>query len=470
MLVGRETEHVLLDRWLHEAAAGQPRLVMISGEAGIGKTTLLESWAAGAGSGRTRLLMGSAFEHVLTPFLPLAAALDALPGVGDLFIDPSNTDAEHADLRLHLAVTRALCDAATRRPTLLAIDDVHWADQGTLGLLQHLVATIGRPAAGPTPRLLVVVTVRTDTASDTVAATLRRLEREPITRQLRLGGLDELQIHELLARRCGRMPSAQLVMSFQRTTSGNPLLVEMLLEQLEDGGHLAVRGDRAIATVDAEALVVSPYLEDAWALRLGKVSEDAHVLLQTAAFIGDGGSVRDLEAISGFDEDEFSALADDLDGAGIITIRDSTYRFCHPLLRHTLVASVPDRQRRSIEAKVAAGLTATPPRAARWLLSSTGDVPDVPMAARMAAGYWRWLRPRPSGSARGRPPHRAMSSCFSRGQTTLTRATACAPSSTPGQRTGTTPTSVPPSLTSPPRSASRASWATSKPGARHCSG
>jgi class 3 adenylate cyclase len=379
MLVGRETEHVLLERWLAEARAGQPRLVLITGEAGIGKTTLLEQWAMRADESNARVLMGSAFEHVMTPFLPVASALQELAGVGELFGDDV-ADLEHADLRAHLAVTRALFEAAARRPTVLAIDDVHWADPGTLGFLQHLVAAAAHRFGAPPVRLLLVLTARTNTGSASVDTTLRRLARESIARLLRLEGLGELQVHEMLAQRCGRMPSAQLVHSFLRATAGNPLLVEMLIEQLQDGSHFEMRANRLIATVDAESFVVSPELEEAWTVRLRKVRPATRRLLETAAFLGDGASLDELQMVVGRDEAEFSALLGDAELAGLVTIGGGAYRFCHPLLRRALMSAAPARRRRYVEAGIASALS-----------KNVSDVGRVALAAvehaRRAGGF-----------------------------------------------------------------------------------
>src|SRR5687767_7231086 len=118
--VGRCDSFAQLDRWFAEAAGGEPRLVVVRGEAGIGKTRLARRWLAGPAVRDARLLLGAAHEDVLTPFLPLAAALDGLPGLGDVFTwTPRPGDGDRAELSLFLAVTRALMAAASRRPTVL---------------------------------------------------------------------------------------------------------------------------------------------------------------------------------------------------------------------------------------------------------------------------------------------------------------------------------------------------------------
>ena len=148
-----------------------------------------------------RLLVGAAHEDVLTPFLPLAAALDGLPGLGDVFTwAPRAADGDRSELSLFLAVTRVLMAAASRRPTVLMIDDVQWADQSTIELLSHLVATATH---GASARLFVLLTERIGAGTKRVQAALRRLESEPIHRGFILPGLDELELHELVTLRCG---------------------------------------------------------------------------------------------------------------------------------------------------------------------------------------------------------------------------------------------------------------------------
>src|SRR6476659_6272548 len=258
--VGRADSFVLLDRWYGEAADGSPRLVGVRGEAGIGKTRLAHRWLAGSALRDARLLVGAAHEDVLMPFLPLAAALDGLPGLGDVFTwTPRVDDGDRAELSLFLAVTRALMAAASRRPTVLMIDDVQWADQSTIELLSHLVATATHFASA---RLLVLLTERIGAGTSRVQAALRRLESEPIHRGFTLLGLDELEVHELVMLRCGHPPGLQLLHALHEETAGTPLLLGIALDQLIRRDLLRVSAGRLVSSVAPGNVLVHPEATD----------------------------------------------------------------------------------------------------------------------------------------------------------------------------------------------------------------
>jgi class 3 adenylate cyclase len=352
--VGRGDSFALLDHWFAEAADGHPRLVIVRGEAGIGKTRLARRWLTGPAVRDARLLVGAAHEDVLTPFLPLAAALDGLPGVGDVFTwTPRVEDGDRTELSLFLAVTRALMAAVSRRPTVLMIDDVHWADQSTIELLSHLVATATHVASA---RLFVLLTERIGAGSKRVQAALRRLESEPIHRGFILPGLDELDVHELVRLRNGHPPGLQLLHALHEATAGNPLLVGIALDQLVQRKLLSVRAGRIISSVAPGNVLVHPEATDAWQSRLDKIGEPAQRLLELAAVLGDGGSMAELRAVARTDDATMAALLSEAGDAGLLDDDGVSYRFHHPLLRRAIVAAVGGRRRIGIEAEITASL------------------------------------------------------------------------------------------------------------------
>jgi class 3 adenylate cyclase/tetratricopeptide (TPR) repeat protein len=352
--VGRGDSFALLDRWFDEASSGQSRLVVVRGEAGVGKTRLARRWLASEPARNARLLLGAAHEDVLTPFLPLAAALDGLPGLGDVFTwTPRAEHGDRAELSLFLAVTRALMAAAARRPTVLMIDDVHWADQSTMELLAHLVATATHVASA---RLLVLLTERIGGGTERVQAALRRLESEPTHRGFTLYGLDELELHELVTLRCAAPPSPQLLHALHEATAGNPLLVEIAVDQLAQRGLLDVRAGRLVSSVAPGNVLVHPGATDAWQSRLAKVGEPTRRLLELAAVLGDGGSILELQAITGLDDATTVTLLAEAGDAGLLDDDGATYRFHHPLLRRAIIAALGGRRRTGIEAEITARL------------------------------------------------------------------------------------------------------------------
>jgi class 3 adenylate cyclase/tetratricopeptide (TPR) repeat protein len=357
MLAGRSSEQTLLDRWQQEADTGLPRFALIRGEPGIGKSRLLRHWTAKMRESGTRVLVGSAFENVSTPFLPIATAVDALPGMSDLFVNPAGElDTGNAEMRVHLKVAGALLRAATHRPLVLAIDDLHWADRGTLGFLYNLVATLSQPSNGLPPRMLIVATCRAAVVDPDVDAAIGRLAREPIVRPLRLPGLDEIEMHEMLTARCGGVPSPVFLAAVLDATSGNPLLAELIVEELEMRGLIEVRDGHVNADTDTIRLVVSAELGQACAPRLGRVRPAAREVLEVAALVGDGGSLDDLAAITERDHEELLTVLVEAEDAAVAAAEGEIYRFHHPLLRSVLVGSMPGYRRQAVERRIVDGL------------------------------------------------------------------------------------------------------------------
>jgi class 3 adenylate cyclase len=359
MLAGRTSAQVLLDRWLQEVTDGQPRFALICGDPGIGKSRLLNHWAGRVRDAETRVLVGSAFENVSTPYLPLATAVEALPGLSEVFVDPpAGADGDSAAMRVHLSVAGGLVRAATHRPIVLAIDDVHWADAGTLGFLHNLVATLSQPPSGMPVRMFVVATSRAVVDDPDIDAALSRLGREPIARRVRLGGLDELEMHKLLTDRCQAFPSPSFLAAVLEATSGNPLLAELIVEQLELQSGLRFRQGHVFADPGAVQLTVSPELGQACAPRLGRVDPDARDLLEVAALVGDGGSLDDLAAIAHLDLDDVLRLLATAEDANVAQAAGASYRFRHPLLRSVLVGSMSQHRRLAVERRIVDGLLA----------------------------------------------------------------------------------------------------------------
>src|SRR5262245_17948104 len=165
VLVGRDDLLALADRRLAEAAAGRGELLLLAGEAGIGKTRLLGSFEAKAMAAGFRVLRGSTFprdhEVPAAPFVDLArseGAADALPGLLDRLLDDEagGGDPHRRRRLLTLDVADLLAAGARDQPRFLALEDVHWADELSLSILAALARHL------PQIRMLVAATYRSD--------------------------------------------------------------------------------------------------------------------------------------------------------------------------------------------------------------------------------------------------------------------------------------------------------------------
>ncbi|MEA2283324.1 MAG: hypothetical protein QOK21_3931, partial [Solirubrobacteraceae bacterium] len=316
------------------AAEGTRRVVLVAGDAGIGKTRLAAELGAelhGAGWG---VLYGRSDEDGLIPFQPLAEAVrDGAP------LDAGEADAAPDRRRLFEAVTAALRRAAAARPLLLVLDDLHWADQPTLLLLRHLLREL---AAAP---LLVLGTHRDvgPATAPELADLLADLRREPFTRRLQLDGLPEVGIAALVAARLGGDSTPELVRRIQDATGGNPFLADQLAGELA-----AARAEEPGRAPEAllRRLGVPEGVREVVGRRVRRLGDDVGEVLVAAAVAGREFRLDVVEAIVDDPDQALSAVERALDARLVVEgpVVDR-FAFAHALVRETLYAQ-PSASRR----------------------------------------------------------------------------------------------------------------------------
>lgn len=223
---GRAAElGTLRSSWAETATDGR-RVALVAGDAGVGKTRLIREFAHEAAAAGAAVLYGVCDPELAVPYQPVVESLDHLfrhtdaaclaadlepmgaelvrlfPGLsarGLAMSAPSSADPETGQHRLHMAVSGLLVNVSRRRPLVLVLDDLHWADRSTVLLVRHLV----RAAADA--RLLLVGGYR-DTASDLAPAvldSLADLRRADGVTRMRLAGLQRAELIELVTELTG---------------------------------------------------------------------------------------------------------------------------------------------------------------------------------------------------------------------------------------------------------------------------
>jgi len=270
--VGREQELRHLQAAYDTVVSGQGALLAVVGEPGIGKTALCEQLATYAVVRSGRVLLGHCYEEgsLSLPYLPFVEALrsyvtarepDVLRselGTGAveiarivsevrerLQVEPRPSgDPEDDRWRLLQAVTSFLRNAGSVQPIVLVLEDLHWADRGTLDLLVHL----SRNLAGA--RLLVVVTYRDVEVdrSHPLSAALAELRRVGEFGRVQLRGLGVTEVQSMLSIISGQDVSWAFAEAVQRQTEGNPLFVQEVVRYLVEEGLVAREGGRWRAT------------------------------------------------------------------------------------------------------------------------------------------------------------------------------------------------------------------------------
>ncbi len=216
--VGRAGEVDLLRARLDQTRTGHGRLVLVTGEPGIGKTSLVQRLAADAGMpvgwGRASDDLGSPPYWI---FRQLARSL------GRPFPMGGTDGSAEARFAAFEAFAEDLREAATPHGLLVVLDDLQWADAASLALLVHLARDLARAP------LMIVVTYRDTetTGRDALTTALAALAREPVLTRIRLVGLSEAEVAEQLAHVRGEVP-ADVAALVSRRSGGNPFFVTEL--------------------------------------------------------------------------------------------------------------------------------------------------------------------------------------------------------------------------------------------------
>ncbi len=230
VFVGREAETELLAASLEAASQGQPRFVLVVGEVGIGKSRLLREAAKQAESLGMRVLVSTAVEGgVAMPYLPLLAPLaDCAEDAGDPAatmvrrLVAGEATADRSDDVGAARLVESIFAVLVREPTLLLVDDVHWADASTSAVLDYL------SHRARSESLAVVAAARDDEPERLARLAIADARRFV---PLHVGRLTEDEVAEQAAALLGRVPEADLVSVLFDRSAGNPFFVEQLLAQ-----------------------------------------------------------------------------------------------------------------------------------------------------------------------------------------------------------------------------------------------
>jgi DNA-binding CsgD family transcriptional regulator len=407
-LVGRDRELGVLRAHLVTARAGQGRMVLIGGEAGIGKTALATGFCADAGAQGAVVLAGRCYDLAETPpygpFIDLFLHLPAAPNLPPLpaaFVERGTVGAVPSQMALFAQVEdflRALAASCPegRRLIVVFLDDLHWADPATLDLLRFLARSVGDLP------LVLLATYRSDelTRGRPLSQVLPQLAREPCAVRLDLGRLDDAAVRTLVDGRYG-LPEAdavRLVAYLQSRAEGNALFVGELLRALEEMGAVRREGD-AWRVGDLAHIAVPPLLRQVIDSRFARLDAESQRLLAAAAVIGHEVPLAVWASAGATDEAGVLVAAErGLESRLLVEASGSEHvQFAHALIREALYEGIPAIRRRQIHLRIADALIAAPgpdpdavahhlqqatdPRAVTWLLE----------AGARAERAWAWL-------------------------------------------------------------------------------
>jgi DNA-binding CsgD family transcriptional regulator len=414
-LVGRPVELGVFDDALAELADGRSAAIELVGEPGIGKTRLLDELATRADARGFLVLSGSASELERDlPFWLFVDALDEYVGAIDprqldtlepqtlgelahVFASLSDHDSAEVPLlrderyRTHRAVRELLAVVGADKPLVLILDDLHWADSGSIELLGALLR---RPPPVP---MLLAMGMRPRQAPERLAAAFERAHRVGRLARLELESLSLADARELL----GAGLDAGTATALYEESGGNPFYLEQLARSVGRGGTPSSPMDDMLVAVEVPRAVVAALTEE-----LGQLADDARLVLQGAAVAGDPFEPELVAAAAGVAEADTVDALDVLLGADLVrpTEVPRRFRFRHPLVRRAVYDASPAGWRlgahqRCADALAERGASASARAHHVERCGRQGDVEAIAvlreagsaMAQRTPAGAARWF-------------------------------------------------------------------------------
>jgi len=385
-LVGRAVESQQLKQHWDQAQQARGHLVLLSGEPGVGKTRLAQDLIAHAQKSGAIVLRGGCYEYeATTPYLPiveafrewvhwqsaeqLRSALGATAPeiakfapeieakLGGLAANPTLSPSEER-LRMFDNAARFLQSLAAQRGLLVFIDDVHWADQGTLSLLHYLLRHLKND------RVLILGAYREIELDRThpLASALVDWNRERLATRIALGRLSRADTGALLATLFGQESvSDEFVAALYRETEGNPFFIEEVIKSLIEQGQI-YREEGRWGRQETDELAIPQSVKEAIGRRLNRLSDPAVDALRTAAALGKIFPFHELAAVSSADEDALLDALDEASAAQLIRANsrapgaasggDDSFAFTHDKIREVLYEELNPIRRRRLHQRI----------------------------------------------------------------------------------------------------------------------
>ena len=386
--VGREREMNEANLLWQRALSGQGQVILISGEPGVGKTRFVRELASTANLAGAGVLTGECYSEGGAPYAPLSqmigdaleiadragislpdeALCDLLPIIPSHLsrvTDPSpglNLDPQAQQQRIFEGFVTLCSSISDLGPLLLFIDDVHWADTGTLFLLRNL-ARRGRKLP-----LLIVMTYREaelETAP-VLSQVLVDLNHERLATHLRLASLSRDETQNLLTSILAGEVTADFLDLIFRQTEGNPFFIEEVCKALIEAGQLSFQDGRWNYPAIAE-IKIPQTVRAAIQARLQKLPVSSQDVLRMAAILGGEFDFETLKRAVSLDEEDLITALESAVRAQLITEvqtgkpGEPRFGFVHVLIPTTLRESIIHVRRQQLHQRAAQALEAVHP-------------------------------------------------------------------------------------------------------------
>ncbi|ETW93010.1 MAG: hypothetical protein ETSY1_41135 [Candidatus Entotheonella factor] len=301
--IGRQSDLEVIEQHIVHCLTGQPRIVLLEGLAGVGKTRFLEEVQIIAAEQGMEIAFGSSDEIASDPYrafielLPRLEARDVLEtheitrlqllfGIAVATASTLTLDAQTQDqVQTLLSLSGGVLRMSEEQPLLVTAENLHAMDPASLEVFSHLAFTLVEHRTAP---VLLIGSYRPVTPESATGRLLRRLQSEDITHTLALSGLDEPETRELLQQHGVIRPTGQLVETIHNATRGIPLFIQEAVHHAERTGALTTQS--GYLTIRPEAipeLQFPPELSDAITTRINGLPNAGLEVLSIAALIGE---------------------------------------------------------------------------------------------------------------------------------------------------------------------------------------
>jgi class 3 adenylate cyclase/tetratricopeptide (TPR) repeat protein len=383
--VGRADQLSKLSGKLEAACNGQGSIVMLVGEPGMGKTRILEEFADHARQRGARVLRGACYDgEWQPPYGPFAefignyareaenADLKEVIGNGAPTLariapalhrklsdipEPAALDKDEERLRLLDSVSQFLIALSRRAPLVLVLDDLHWADRGTVGMLNHVAHFTG---ANP---ILLIAVYRDAEVGPThpLSAAVAAMRRLAATERLQLTGLDPEEVAALLGMIADEDAPGALVNAIGAETGGNPFFIREVLLHLMEEGKIFRDGRQWVKSLNVQELKIPEGVREVVNRRIGRLSDDVRRLLTVGAAFNGAFSFDIAASVAELDEDSALTAVDEALAAQLLRsgANADNFDFTHALIRHTLYADLNSVRRVRLHRRIAEAMEKT---------------------------------------------------------------------------------------------------------------
>lgn len=373
-----------------KAISGESRVLLISGEPGIGKTRFVRELMVEAQLHKATVLLGECYAEGDMPYAPIAQMIQStdLTGLSNARLAELITivpalqvkypdvqpnpplEPQASQQRLYDSVVEWCLELNKKGPILLVVDDAHWADGGTLSLLRHLA----RRALRLKLRLLMILTYREVELDEALALNdvLHDLYHERLATRLKLKRFNRDQTRDMLAVLFAEEITPELLDGIYQETEGNPFFIEEVCKALIEDGKIYRKGtswDR----LGMDEIEIPQSIKIAIQTRIARLPDNVQETLRLAAVLGREFDFEILQAVSGLNEEVLINALEHAEHAQLIqelrqvaiepAIGSSRFSFTHALIHSNLHESLSGIRRQRLHRKVASTLTKIKPDA-----------------------------------------------------------------------------------------------------------